>query len=340
MSTHLLDTKKAPAEEKRSFMEFRTHKRGHLENDGSVERSFYADFPRRSGRHGELRLTLIRAKQIIYWFRIYGSIGTRGSETPWDFHLNFLWWSIVIGFGMGGKFAHWINNGKWYASPKKIQNTWYSSSAQIGISDGSLYGRWDFREGKKRKRKMNMKKPNRTYGKRYFSVPINPVEILRGPVRNTFENVVTIDTVLILEGKFYPIRVVLQRVLTGRTKVDKSKHKSSWTLDVEALAGRGIPVYVDNGGWKGSEVYGWHVPINSGVREGWEVDAHNAIMASVLKMRADNHYRPEVQTWDPVEAQESAVEEEAAEVQKVWGDVVEELRNRHAPSTPESDPET
>lgn len=220
----------------------------------------------------------IKKKLDDHLFSARFHIGNAGSETPWDGHLCFLWFNFYWGHTGFRKLAEFLTRCSGY---KYDSREW-----SLKIFDGRLW--WEIANHSdmcdKRKHGGRVKRQKRRRNSwRRGSINLSVPEAIWGPRRYTYEDKDVYQALLKFPDGEYAVILTLQRVLFGRTKVDKSKHEVSWSVDVDAP--RGIPTHVDHsGGWKGDRTHGFGVKIDE-PGDDWEVAAVDAVIAWVNKER-------------------------------------------------------
>lgn len=231
-----------------------------------------------------------------HYFSARFHTGNLGSETPFDGHIQILWFAFYWGWGGNRKLAERISRCSGY---KYDTREW-----SLRIFDNRLW--WEFanhsdmcdnrREWRKKK---NGNRRRRTW--RDGSVCLSVPELLLGPKRYSDETLDGHATLLRFPDGSYPVIIDLQRVRLGRTRVGKHRHVVSYSLDVDAPSG--IPTHVDHsGGWKGDRTYGFGVDFTHYAtaypRDEWKQHAEAAVTAWVIHERERTGFvRP-----DPVEA--------------------------------------
>lgn len=255
----------------------------------SSRRSGYVHYMRRfwHWERNEAHLeTYVRKNFKEQPFAIRLHTGNEGSETPWDGHLIFLWFGIFWGHTFFRKWASWISRCTGY---KYDTREW-----AIRITDKSLS--WSIAEHsdmcdhyRMHSRSKGRKVRNTPRWRRGY-ISISPAEWIWGPKRYSYETVDSFATILKFEEGDYPVIIDLRKSYLGRTKVPRSKHVQSWTLEVDAP--NGIPTHPDrSGGWKGDRTYGFGVDFTPVDVDDWRFDAENAVGAWVRKERARTGFR-------------------------------------------------
>lgn len=226
----------------------------------------HEDGPKLFGGHIE---TIIRKPQPEFSARL--SVGTRGSETPFDGHLTILGTGIYWGIENGHALADWLT--------REERHKWEGRELKLAIHHSSLWlSAWVHSDSWER---------GEFAAWRTKSWPINLLDILYGKPRYWHHDVERAELDIELPEGTYPVVATLQRQEFGRPK--SSRRESKWTVDVNAP--KGIPNRFDrSGGWKGDRVYGFGVGLQSR-REDWAVDAKAAITARILKDRAESGFR-------------------------------------------------
>jgi len=266
--------------------------------------------------HLEIPIRKVGIRESLFAIRFH--IGNKGSETPWDGHLTLFGASIYWGHSGFRKLAERLSRCDGYPYDTR---EW-----MLRISDNTLW--WEFAQHDDmcRKNSIRMKEDARfrefkpSKAKRFVknnpakvkvrrrrwsswrrgSINLSIPEAIWGPRRYSYEDLARFQTLIKLPEDDYAVILTLQKVYYGRTKVDKSKHTISCSVDVDAP--RGIPTHVDHsGGYKGDRTFGFSVKLPDSTlqmyEEVWPVACEDAVKTWVERERARTGFvKP-----DPVE---------------------------------------
>lgn len=190
-------------------------------------------------------------------------LGTRGSETPIDAHLDLFGNALYLNTSIGRRFAHWATGGAGRDLTVRLENGRLSWVLWRN-DDSRRRGDW-----------------------RNSSVVIDPLTLLFGRKRYTYADLDAADVVLELPEGQYPVRFTLQRQSLGRPRLKRTVDKV--VVDWDAPAG--IPSHDDrSGGWKGDRTYGSAFEMSSN-RDDWYIDATALLAAWVMRRRAQTGFR-------------------------------------------------
>lgn len=201
-------------------------------------------------------------------------LGTRCSETPVDVHGTIGGAGIYLSLESRalGRVCGVLTRGM----PKDLRlslhdgNLWW----RLWISDEhcSPDGHSHWVRGK-----------YRPWRCRAGSIPVNPLDVLYGSPKYSYENVAeSVGYVALPEGS-YEVKLKLQHVTHGR----KGRHQRNMGWSVDWASSEGIPWTFDKSwGWKGTRVYGSAVKIADGAeKRNWIAVAEAKIAARALEER-------------------------------------------------------
>ena len=194
-------------------------------------------------------------------FRLH--VGTRGSETPLDAHLDVLGNAVYVNTSIGRRLAHALSRGvsKTIAFRLEDGKLWYTLWA-----NEHSYRRGDRRQG---------------------ALTVSPAELLWGPKRYSYEDLAVADVEITMPDGQYPVTLTLQRCRYGRAR--RRLVDQGYVVDWNAP--RGIPTHFDHsGGWKGDRTYGSAIALPER-RNDWPADAGQLLMAWVMEQRGRTGFR-------------------------------------------------
>jgi hypothetical protein len=202
-------------------------------------------------------------------FRLH--VGGRGSETPFDAHLDL---GVLAGyFGFGGtgvRLAEWLTRGK-------------GRDLSCHVHGWALYWKlWTDEEHRCDKRRSGKYQPWRC---RDGSITINLRDYLYGgPARYAYESIgEPRDGLLVMPEGEYVVGFQLQRQTLARPRGPrKSSCVAEWNSDA------GIPIR--NHEWKGDNVYASGVAIPAGLDD-WLPAAVDGLRAQIERDRAHHEWR-------------------------------------------------
>lgn len=241
--------------------------------------------------------TIIRTPRLDFGLRM--RIGNKGSETPWNYIIQFFGITMYLSFGRGRRFAHWITSRKNGWHHRELGFYTFGEEGETPTLYWHLWYNDDRSDYNKRPRRRG-------------SISLSPAEWLWGPLRYRYENIAKFDTDIEMKEGSYPATITLQRMTRGRenqrTKKFTHIQEAKYTLDVDVP--KGVPSHYDkSGGWKGDRTHGFGVAFSypragyittleefdytiqvRGVPE-WHIDAKAAVEAWVYTERARTGFR-------------------------------------------------
>lgn len=235
-------------------------------------------------------LEIVVHKKLEPWtiFGILFRVGGAGN-TPWKGHLILLGFGIYWRSTIFRKLAHRIS-----CSSERPYDT---RTLSLRLTDGCLnYSLWahdDLYSNVRRKPKKRYKRTgmHRRRTQLEGSILLNPVELIWGPLRYTYEDLDAFWTLIEMPEDSYSVFLQLQKEYRGRPKAKQQKFEG-YIVDVDSP--RGVPAHHDkSGGWKGDRVYGFSVGIDisdavaldiSGENE-WREEAVKAVTKWVEESR-------------------------------------------------------
>lgn len=230
-----------------------------------------------------------KAEELIFGFRFETIVYKKDRDISIRFSINpdgdqgwgghFLLFGIGFFWGFEGfrKLAERLVRCKGYPYDSR---TWSIHTS----SDARIY--WEFARHDDMCRGSECGKPLGHSGHLNF----NLVEKIRGPIRYTYEDLDHFATTIKMPEGEYAAVLTLRKCYLGRTKVNKSKHKRSYEIDVDSP--KGIPTHYDkSGGYKGDRTYGFGVNFPYNRSQGWQQDAEALVTARVLTWRGESGFR-------------------------------------------------
>jgi hypothetical protein len=240
------------------------------------------DDDERSRWEGHIQVVIRRP---VPEFALALHVGTLGSETPWDGHVTVLGSGLYWGHTGARKLAARLTaetRHKWDGRDLSIDK--YHESHRIhwrlwthrDTTERGEFARW--REGSIRT-DLRAALADRIWGRtKVYTVRLHSALVA-----------------LEFPDGTYPARIVAQKSIRRRPRTRRRKVELYYDVDVP----QGVPDHVDHsGGWKGDRTMGWWVRIpRLPLGPGWELDARNAVMASIYDRRARSGFR----TPDPTD---------------------------------------
>lgn len=220
--------------------------------------------------HLEIRFATYDIKDHFIGWQFH--VGNAGSETPFDGYVMFMGLSIYWGISSGRNLAHKLTTSD--------KHKYDGRDISIRIHDGRLYTKF-WAPSDRWERGEMARWRDRSY-------VINPVELIWGPKKYTYQDIGKVEQMIVLPEGAYGVVTTLQKQTLKRTKSKKIINETH-VLDVDAK--KGIPTHYDSsGGWKGDDTWGFGVAIPN-VRKDWHIDAQWLIAAWILEYRGRTGYR-------------------------------------------------
>jgi hypothetical protein len=206
------------------------------------------------------------------------SVGTAGSETPFDGHLTIAGTGVYWGTSVGRRLAHQLSQ-RLLNRCSEHNHQHESRQLRVAVHDGRLWWElWTHSGHWQRDEFANWRAGN---------ARLNPLDLLWGQRRYWYQDVDQAFIVLEMPEGHYEVKATLQRQLCGRPQA--KRRDASWVVDIDST--HGVPTHFDHsGGYKGDRTHGFGVGLPRRRRD-WHIDAKAAAEAWVLEQRARTGFR-------------------------------------------------